>query len=97
MAPRRKAKLRVASMPREDVAHILRSFKVPSVGVLREFDSMGAAIRNGGVYRSRLDPPPGDPRAAHQPRAEKCSLCGKQYACCGARCHGCVARHGEGR
>lgn len=97
-----KRQLNLVPMPRADVEHILDSFTAlkrreekehgefkTKTAVLREFDSMGEAIRRGGVYRTRLDPPPGDPRAAHQPRKEKCALCKTRNACCGERCHAC--------
>ena len=35
--------------------------------VLEIYDEMANAIQNGQPYQTRLDPPPGDPRAAHQP------------------------------
>lgn len=33
--------------------------------VLEVYDDMAAARRSGGVYRTRLDPPPADPRCCH--------------------------------
>jgi hypothetical protein len=34
--------------------------------ILEIYDEMGEAKRTGRPYQTRLDPPPGDPRAAHQ-------------------------------
>ncbi len=34
--------------------------------ILEIYDEMAEAIRTGRSYQTRLDPPPGDPRAAHQ-------------------------------
>jgi hypothetical protein len=33
--------------------------------ILKIYDEMAEAMRTGRPYQTRLDPPPGDPRAAH--------------------------------
>ncbi|RJR18716.1 MAG: hypothetical protein C4582_11335, partial [Desulfobacteraceae bacterium] len=38
--------------------------------ILEIYDAMAEAIRTGIPYKTRVNPPPGDPRAAH-PRMEK--------------------------
>jgi hypothetical protein len=39
--------------------------------ILQIYDEMQEAVRSGGEYRTNLDPPPGDKRCCHPPRAEK--------------------------
>jgi hypothetical protein len=39
--------------------------------ILEIYDAMTEATRTGQTYRTRLDPPPADPRVAHQPRGAK--------------------------
>ena len=36
--------------------------------ILEIYDEMAEAMRTGEPYRTRLDPPPADPRVAHPPR-----------------------------
>jgi hypothetical protein len=38
--------------------------------ILEIYDAMAEAARTSRPYQTRLDPPPGDPRAAHQPASE---------------------------
>ena len=40
--------------------------------VLEAYDAMEKAIASGATYETSLDPPPGDPRAAHLPRGDEC-------------------------
>ncbi|MGH9542805.1 MAG: Eco57I restriction-modification methylase domain-containing protein [Terriglobales bacterium] len=41
--------------------------------ILETYDAMSEAIRTGSPYQTRLDPPPGDPRAAHPAAAARAS------------------------
>ena len=36
--------------------------------ILEIYDAMQRAIETGEPYKTRLDPPPADPRVAHPPR-----------------------------
>src|SRR5207253_36376 len=36
--------------------------------ILEIYDAMAEAARTGTPYQTRLDPPPADPRVAHEPR-----------------------------
>ena len=36
--------------------------------ILEIYDEMAEAIRTGTPYKTRLDPPPADPRCCHPPR-----------------------------
>jgi len=36
--------------------------------ILRIYDAMAEAIQTGRPYQTLLDPPPADPRVAHQPK-----------------------------
>jgi hypothetical protein len=49
---------------RDTVSHSLKSL------ILEIYDALAEAVAIGRPYRTRLDPPPADPRAAHQPRTE---------------------------
>lgn len=39
--------------------------------ILSIYDEMQEAVRGGGEYKTRLEPPPGDRRCCHEPRIEK--------------------------
>jgi hypothetical protein len=65
----------------EDAAYIMETFPIVKRKdeerfgeyrtkrvILETYDAMAEAIRTGRPYQTRLDPPPGDPRAAHPPR-----------------------------
>lgn len=44
-----------------------REYKTKRV-ILEIYDEMAEAMRTGKFYQTRLDPPPADPRVAHQPK-----------------------------
>lgn len=63
---------------RDDVDYIMETFPIvkrkdeaqhgsyrTKEAILSIYDDMAAALRTGNPYQTRLDPPPGDPRAAH--------------------------------
>ena len=63
---------------RDDAAYILDTFPIVKRRdeqahgeyrtkrvILEIYDEMAHAIKSGHPYQTRLDPPPGDPRAAH--------------------------------
>ena len=68
--------------PRDAVAYIMDTFPIvrrrdeekcngdyrTKRVILDIYDAMQESIRSGQSYRTRLDPPPADPRVAHQPR-----------------------------
>jgi hypothetical protein len=66
-------------IPRDDADYIMDTFPIVkrkdqdhfgeyrTKRVIREiYDEMEQAKRTGRAFQTRLDPPPGDPRAAHQ-------------------------------
>ena len=69
------------SIERNDVDYIMETFPIVrrrdeerfgeyrTKGVILEmYDEMARAVETGETYRTRLDPPPADPRVAHPPR-----------------------------
>ena len=52
---------------RKDVGKFSGDYRTMRV-ILEMYDAMQQAIRTGEPYRTRLDPPPADPRVAHAPR-----------------------------
>jgi len=71
-------------LSRDDAAYVLDTFPIVKRNdekahgeyrtkrvILEVFDAMAEASRTGRAYQTRLDPPPADPRVAHEPRREK--------------------------
>ena len=70
--------LKCSLFEREEVSEILDTFPVlrrrdlkkhgdyrTKLRILEIYDAMQRAIETGEPYQTKLDPPPGDPRAAH--------------------------------
>jgi hypothetical protein len=73
------------STPRAAVAYIMDTFPIvrrrdeekyhgdfrTKRVILEMYDAMADAIRTGQPYKTRLDPPPADPRCCHPPRHQE--------------------------
>jgi len=70
--------------PRDAVDHIMDTFPIvkrndesmfgsyrTKAKILEIYDEMQEAVRSGGEYVTKLEPPPGDPRCCRAQRAEK--------------------------
>jgi hypothetical protein len=70
--------------PRDAVAYIMDSFPIVKRKdeekwgeyrtkrvILEIYDALAEASRTGQPYKTRLDPPPGDPRCCHPPRGDE--------------------------
>jgi hypothetical protein len=72
---------------RDEATHALQSFRVINLRdvdkhgrhrtletIMGIYDALAEAARTGGPYQTCLDPPPADPRVAHEPRRKIISL-----------------------